>query len=296
LTLQFAQLHPLFVAEVRGVDVARPLEASVLAELTAAVDRYGVLVFRGQVLTDERQVAFASRFGPLENYGTLNSRKRPPRLASPEIADVSNLKTGNEPYGKGSAQRMHNLANQLWHTDSSFKHPPGHLSMLSAHAVPSWGGETQFADMRAAWDALPERTKAQVDGLVAEHSLLHSRESIGFTDMPQHIRDQLPAVAQPLVRTHPGSGRKSLYIASHASHILGMPVPEGRLLLADLMAHATQREFVHTHEWRVGDLVLWDNRCTMHRGRPFDEAEPRDMRRTTTSDVGFMPELQRLLA
>ena len=288
MSIEFAPLHPLFAAEVRGVDVAQPLDASTLAALIEGIDRYSVLVFRDQTLTDDRQVAFAQNFGPLEDYGALNSKKRPPRLARTEIADVSNLKTGDQPYGKGSNQRMNNLANQLWHTDSSFKDPPGHLSMLSAHVVPSWGGETQFADMRAAYDALPDPMKARIEGLVAEHSILYSRALIGFTEFPQHVRDLLPPVPQPLVRVHPGSKRKTLYLASHASQILGMPLPEARLLLADLMEHATQREFVHTHHWRVGDLVVWDNRCTMHRGRPFDETEPRDMRRTTTSDIAAM--------
>jgi alpha-ketoglutarate-dependent 2,4-dichlorophenoxyacetate dioxygenase len=282
---RFTPLHPLFAAEVDGVDLSRPLGDADRGALVDAIDRYSVLVFRNQPLTDDQQVEFAKRFGPLENYGSLNSRKRPMRLARPEIADVSNLTTADRVYAPTSRQRGNNLANQLWHTDSSFKTPPGHLSMLSAHAVPSWGGETQFADMRAAYDDLPDALKARIAGLRAEHSILYSRALIGFEDFPEHVREQLPPVEQPLVRLHPGSGRKTLYLAAHAAHIVGMPVPEGRLLLRDLMEHATQREYVYTHHWRESDLVVWDNRCTMHRGRPFPEDEPRDMRRVTTADA-----------
>lgn len=281
----FTPLHPLFAAEVSGVDLARPLDAATHRAIAEAIDRYAVLVFRGQPLTDDQQVAFAALFGPLENYGSLNSRKRPMRLARPEIADVSNLSTTDTVYGPNSKQRGNNLANQLWHTDSSFKLPPGHLSMLSAHAVPSWGGETQYADMRAAYDDLPAALRERIDDLWSEHSIVYSRALIGFEDFPDHVKAQLPPVQQPLVRRHPGSGRRTLYLAAHAAHIVGMPVPEGRLLLRELMERATQREYVYTHHWRADDLVVWDNRCTMHRGRPFPEDEPRDMRRVTTIDL-----------
>ena len=185
---------------------------------------------------------------------------------------------------------MYQSGNQLWHTDSSFKPTPAMASLLSGREVPPVGGETEFADLRAAYDALPDDTKAAIGGLVAEHSIAHSRAQIGFTDLQFGERELLPPVPQRVVRTHPGSGRRTLYLAAHASHILDMPVPEGRLLLRDLTEHATQPQFVYRHVWRVGDLVIWDNRATMHRGRPFDDAkERRELRRVTTLDLDAPP-------
>jgi alpha-ketoglutarate-dependent 2,4-dichlorophenoxyacetate dioxygenase len=179
---------------------------------------------------------------------------------------------------------MNGLGNRLWHTDSSFKAIPARYSLLSARAIPGEGGETQFADMRAAYDALPGTMKARLEGLVAEHSVLYSRSTIGFSDFTDEERARLPPVPQMLVRTHPSSQRKTLYLASHAGWIRGMEIPEARMLLRELMEHATQREFVHTHRWKTGDLVMWDDRCTMHRAREFDTAQVRDMHRTTVSD------------
>jgi alpha-ketoglutarate-dependent 2,4-dichlorophenoxyacetate dioxygenase len=202
------------------------------------------------------------------------------------MADVSNLDVEGRTRGRDDRQRMFSLGNQLWHTDSSFREVPGALSILHLHgAPPSWGGETEFTDMRVAYDALPARRKARLDGLVAEHSLMHSRSLLGFADFSAEERAAMPPVRQPVVRRHEGSGRKTLYLASHASHIIGMPVPDGRMLLRDLIEFATQREFVHTHSWAEGDLVMWDNRCTLHRGRAYDEMEKRDLRRVTTSDA-----------
>jgi alpha-ketoglutarate-dependent 2,4-dichlorophenoxyacetate dioxygenase len=189
--------------------------------------------------------------------------------------------------------RMFMLANQLWHTDSSFKRVPGKVSFLSAHEVPLSGGETEFADLRAAYDALDAATKERIDGLVAEHSIFYSRSLIGYTEFSNEERAALPAVPQTLVRIHPGSGRKTLYLASHASHIIGWPVEQGRALLDELITFATQPCFVHQHRWRAGDLVVWDNRCTLHRGRPYDDANcRRDMRRTTVEDSA--PTLEQL--
>jgi alpha-ketoglutarate-dependent 2,4-dichlorophenoxyacetate dioxygenase len=181
---------------------------------------------------------------------------------------------------------MVNLGNRLWHTDSSFKQARGALSMLYAHAVPPDGGETEFGDCRAAYDRLPRPMQQQIERLEAEHSLMHSRAVLGFTDFSPEERAALPPAVHPLVSVNPRTGRKSVYVASHASHIVGMQVAEGRLLIADLIEAATRPDLVYRHAWRVGDLVVWDNRCTMHRGMAFDESYPRDLRRVTTSDVG----------
>ena len=207
------------------------------------------------------------------------------RRVSPQLVDISNLDENNKVLGAEDRRRMFALGNQLWHTNSSFKRVPGLYSLLHAHSVTPEGGETQFVDTRAAYDALPEKMKARIDKLVAEHSIFTSRAKLGFTEFSQAERDSLPPVHRPVVQVHPGSGRKALYLASHVSHIVGWPVPDGRMLIRELMEHATQTQFVYTHRWQVGDLVMWDNRCTLHRGRPYDDAnERRDMRRATLLD------------
>jgi alpha-ketoglutarate-dependent 2,4-dichlorophenoxyacetate dioxygenase len=275
-------LHPLFAAEVSDIDVSRPLAAEVLAAVNEAIDRFAVLVFRDQKLDDEKQLAFASQFGELAlpRYSRDRSRRVDARLA-----DVSNLDPQNRVRAKDDHWRMDGFGNQLWHTDASFRRVPAALSMLYAHAVPEQGGETEFADLRAAYDRLSSEMKAKVEDLVAEHSIWHSRAQIGFTDFTDEERKEMPPVPQRVVRVHPGSKRKTLYLAAHASHIIGWPVPEGRMLLLDLTEFATQREFVYSHRWKVGDLVLWDNRCTMHRGRAYDTSVVRDLRRAMTRDV-----------
>jgi alpha-ketoglutarate-dependent 2,4-dichlorophenoxyacetate dioxygenase len=281
------QLHPLFVAEIGGVDVGRPLDAATVGALNEAIDRYAVLVFHGQELDDERQMAFARQFGELElpRSGRADVKRR----LRPEISDISNLDEENRLRGRDDPRRFDQLGNRLWHTDGSFRRVPAALSMLYAHRVPARGpcgnGETEFADLRAAYDALPEATKAEIEDLVALHDIAWSRGQLGFNDLLFGEKNVLPPVPQRLVRTHPGSGRKTLYIAAHACAIVGWPVPDGRLLLRELIEHATVRDFVYRHEWRAGDLVIWDNRCTMHRGRAFDEREVRDLRRVTTRDV-----------
>jgi alpha-ketoglutarate-dependent 2,4-dichlorophenoxyacetate dioxygenase len=290
MALGITPLHPLFAAEVSDVDASAPLAAPLVAALTAAIDRYSVLVLRDQTLTDEQQIAFAGLFGPPEINIGVHRAAAQRRLTRPEMADVSNVNPQNEVHRRDDARRMFNLGNMLWHTDSSFRDPPGCLSLLYAHAVPSRGGETEFADLRAAHDALDDETKALIADLRAEHSIMHSRATLGFTEFSESEQAALPPVAQRVVRRHPGSGRKTLYLASHASHIIGWPVPEGRLLLRDLVEFATRREFVFVHHWRAGDLVIWDNRCTLHRGRPFPAEERRDLRRVTTSDHAAMAE------
>jgi alpha-ketoglutarate-dependent 2,4-dichlorophenoxyacetate dioxygenase len=287
MELSVRQLHPLFVGEVSGVDVGRPIDAETLAALNAAIDRYAVLIFRGQDLDDERQMAFARNFGELElpRSGVAKVKRR----LRPEIADISNLDEESRVRGRDDPRRFDQLGNRLWHTDGSFRRVLAALSMLYAHRVPGpsprGNGETEFADMRAAYDALSDQQKADIADLVALHDIAWSRGQLGFNELLFGEKQVLPPVPQRLVRRHPGSRRKVLYVAAHASEIVGWPVPEGRLLLRELIEHATQREFVYRHDWREGDLVIWDNRATMHRGRNFDESRVRDLRRVTTRDV-----------
>jgi alpha-ketoglutarate-dependent 2,4-dichlorophenoxyacetate dioxygenase len=282
-------IHPHIGAEVSGVDASRPLDAATLAALWQAIDRHAVLVLREQQITDAELRAFAARFGELE-IGRSAARGGRRRLEFPEIGDISNLDEDGRLRARDDRRRLDSLGNRLWHTDASYMPVPVVLGMLFAvtlpPASPFGGGETEFADMRAAWDALPAAQQAALDGLVALHDVFWSRGQIGFTEFPAGEREQYPPSRQRLVRRHPGSGRKARYLSAHASHIVGWPVPEGRLLLADLNEHATQRQFVYSHRWRKGDLVIWDNRDTMHRGRPHDEAQPRDLRRATTLDIG----------
>jgi alpha-ketoglutarate-dependent 2,4-dichlorophenoxyacetate dioxygenase len=281
--LPVRQLHPLFAGELSGVDARGPLDPAAIGATTEAIDRYAVLVLPDQELDDERQLAFGRHFGEIE--APRSARFGAKQRLRPEISDISNLDVNNRLRGADDPRRVDQLGNRLWHTDGSFRRIPAALSMLYAHQVPTRGGETEFADLRAAWDGLPEETKAEAEGLVAMHDIAYSRSQIGFTELLFGEREALPPVPQRLARIHPGSRRKTLYLASHASHIVGRPLPEGRLLLRDLIEFATQRRFVYVHQWRRGDLVIWDNRCTMHRGRPFDENEPRDLRRVTTRDL-----------
>jgi alpha-ketoglutarate-dependent 2,4-dichlorophenoxyacetate dioxygenase len=283
MKIEVQQLHPLFVGEVSGVDASRPLIPGALRAISDAIDRYAVLVLRDQELDDDRQLSFARQFGEIES--PRSARLGTKRRLRPEVSDISNLDENHRLRAADDPRRFDQLGNRLWHTDGSFRRVSAALSMLYAHKVPASGGETEFADLRAAWDALPDRTKTEVEDLVALHDIAYSRSQIGFTELLFGEREALPPVPQRLVRVHPGSGRKTLYLAAHASHIVDRAVPEGRLQLRDLIEFATQREFVYRHIWRNGDLVIWDNRCTMHRGRPFDESETRDLRRVTTRDV-----------
>jgi alpha-ketoglutarate-dependent 2,4-dichlorophenoxyacetate dioxygenase len=294
MAISVTALHQSFVGEVSGVDLCSPVKVDFL-EISEALDRYAVLVFRDQQLTDEQQIAFSRLFGSLEtSIGTIR-KDRKHRLPSSVLADISNLDENNNIRSTSDRWRMMMLANQLWHTDSSFKRVPGKISLLSAHEVPPYGGETEFADLRAAYDALGQETKERIEDLVAEHSIFHSRSLIGYTEFSDEERAALPPVLQAIVRMHPGSGRKTLYLASHASHIIGWPVALGRALLDELIAFATQPRFVYQHRWRAGDLVVWDNRCTLHRGRPYDDVKfRRDMRRTTIEDSAPTSEQPRL--
>jgi alpha-ketoglutarate-dependent 2,4-dichlorophenoxyacetate dioxygenase len=289
MSIRVTPLHPHIGADVSGLDAGGPLDDETLAEMWQAIDRWAVLVLHDQRLTDRQLHDFAARFGELE-IGRSAARGGKRRLAIPQIGDISNLDEDNRLRARDDRKRLDSLGNRLWHTDASYMPVPVVLGMLFGVTVPPaspfGGGETEFADMRAAYDALSEAQKEALDGLVVEHDVFWSRGQIGFTEFPAGEREQYPPSRQRLVRRHPGSGRKGLYLSAHASHIVGWPVPEGRLLLADLNEHATQRQFVYSHEWQVGDLVIWDNRDTIHRGRPHDESFPRDLRRATTLDIG----------
>jgi alpha-ketoglutarate-dependent 2,4-dichlorophenoxyacetate dioxygenase len=274
-----------FAAEIGDIDLSRPLEGADLAAVKEAFAKYAVLVFPDQRLSDDQHLDFARNFGPLETTIALFRKDAKLRVRK-EFADVSNLDHDNETWGKDSRQRMFQLGNRLWHTDSSFKRLPALASLLYARSIPPVGGRTEFADERAAYDALPEEMKHRLAALVVEHSIFNSRARLGFSNFSDEERRGLPPVPQVLVRTLPESGRKSLYLASHAGRIFGMAEQEGRALIDELVAHATQRQFVYSHRWRVHDLVIWDNRCTMHRGTDFDDLRwKRDMQRATVSDV-----------
>ena len=289
-------LHPHFVARFEGLDMRVPPAAATMRAVVEAADRYAVLVFPGQHINDEQHVAFSRPFGRLE---TTIKAYRPGfkgRL-DPHVADISNLDENNGVLSATDRRRMSSLGNRLWHTDYTFKETPGLYSLLSARVIPEDGGETQFADMRAAYDALPARMKQRLDGLTAEHSLLYSRGTIGFVDFSEEEKARLGSAPQPLVRVHPGTGRKNLYLASHAMMIHGMEIPEGRILLKELMDHATRPEFVYTHRWTAGDLVLWDNRRTMHRACEYDPTKVRELHRTTVMEpTPPMAELRRSAA
>jgi len=278
-------ITPSFAAEVGDVVLGKPLAAQDLAAIREAFTKYAVLVFPDQEFDDEGQLAFARNFGPLETT-VFKARKDHKLRLHENMADVSNLDAENRILQTSNRQRLYKLGNRLWHTDSSFKRLPAYCSMLHARSIPPIGGQTEFADMRAAYDALPEATKRRIAGLVAEHSIMTSRAKLGFADFDETEREAFKPVPQVLVRRLQDSGRMSLYIASHAGAIRGMPDDEAKALLDELTAHATQRQFVYSHRWRVGDLVIWDDRCTMHRGMEFDDQRyKRDMRRATVSDV-----------
>jgi alpha-ketoglutarate-dependent 2,4-dichlorophenoxyacetate dioxygenase len=280
------QIGPCFAAEVEGVDLTRPLSPDDVAAIHAGMDEHAVLVFHDQPLTDEQQLAFTQSLGELEQaIGT--SLRAPDEYRLPTtFADVSNLDKHDQVYARDDRRRLFGIGNRLWHSDSSFKVVPAKYSLLHARRIPSRGGNTEFADMRAAYDALDDETKRAIQDLVCEHSQIFSRQQIGFFDFTDEERERFRPVRQRLVRTHPSTGRKSLFLASHAGGIVGWPVPEARIFLRDLIEHATQRAFVYAHVWAVGDLVMWDNRRTMHRARPFPAHEPRDMRRTTLVGEG----------
>src|SRR5713226_6122546 len=280
------QIGPCFAAEVEGVDMTKRLSEEEVDAIHAGMNEYAVLVFHDQDIDDEQQLAFTRSLGDIEHaIGT--SLRAPDEYRLPtSFADVSNLDKNEQVFAREDRRRLFAIGNRLWHSDSSFKVIPAKYSLLHARTIPSRGGNTEFADMRAAYDALDAETKAEIEDLICEHSQIFSRQQIGFFDLTEEERARFKPVRQRLVRTHPATGRKSLFLASHAGGIVGWPVPEARLLLRDLSEHATQREFVYSHKWSVGDMVMWDNRRTMHRGRSFPAHEKRDVRRTTLAGEG----------
>ena len=295
MAVTIRQIHPLFVGEVDGVDLRQPLSPEDVAALDAGINQYGVLIFHDQQITDQQQVAFTRNFGEIELAVGSNVTKPEERRIPVELADVSNLGRDHKLLGKDDRQRMFNLGNRLWHSDSSFRWVSSKFSLLSGRAVPRSGGNTEFADMRSAYDALDDETKDKIEDLICEHSLIYSRAQLGFTDLTDEERKTFAPVQQRLVRRHPQTGRRSLFLSSHIGTIVGWLVPEARAFIRDLMEHATQRQFVHAHVWRQWDLVWWDNRQTMHRVRPFkDNDEVRDMRRTTVA--GEAPTVMRAVA
>ena len=283
MSIAIHPMTPTFVGEVSGVDLRAPLSPQEVTAIEAGMDRYAVLVFRDQPIDDVEQMAFTRNFGELEHARGGNITKDHEYRLQSGMVDVSNLDQSGKPLDRNDRRRMFNLGNRLWHSDSSYRAVPAKYSLLSGRRVATHGGNTEFADMRAAYDALDAKTKALIEDLVCEHSLLYSRGSMGFTGFTDEERAVFKPVRQRLVRAHPVTGRKSLYLSSHIGTIVGWPVPEARDLIRDLTEHATQREFVYSHAWRQYDLVMWDNRQTMHRVRRFDESEPRDMRRTTVA-------------
>jgi alpha-ketoglutarate-dependent 2,4-dichlorophenoxyacetate dioxygenase len=285
MALGFRRLHPHFVAEVSPVDLRQVHDAETLAEIRGGMDEHAVLVFRDQPFTDDEQVAFARRLDGELHTKTGTAALGLNRLGDNALVDISNLDADGGIARPDDRRRVYGLGNRLWHTDASFQDPPGRYSLLSAKIVPPLGAETEYADMRAAYDALPRHLVARLDGLRVHHSIAYSRQTLGFEFAPEEA-GRLEGAVHPLVRTLPRSGRRSLYLASHASRIVDWPLPEGRLLLRDLIEHATQREFVYRHAWAVGDLVIWDNRATMHRATPFEDGTyRRELRRVTTLDV-----------
>ena len=273
-----------FVARVSGLDLSKPLDDGVFAQVRDAFHHYAVLVFPEQRISDDQQIAFSERFGPLE----VSIRKdRPRRIANPRVSDISNVDERDRVFDPDDERAIYNAGNRLWHSDSSFKRVPAMASLLSGREVPPEGGETEYADLRAAWDALPADRKRGLDELVAEHSFVYSRGLIGYDQFTDAERAEVPPVPQAVVRTHLATGRKSLYVGSHASHVIGRPVEESRALLRELLDFATQPQFVYRHAWRQHDLVMWDNRCVLHRGRPWDERRYRRvMHRTTVAGAG----------
>ena len=286
MRVRFRKLHPVFAAEASALDLRRVHEAATLEQIRAGMDEHAVLVFRDQAFSSEEQLAFATRLDGELHRKTGISVLHKSRFGDEALTDVSNVGDDGELLEADDRKRQYGIANRLWHTDASFQDPRGRYSMLAALVLPQVASDTEFADMRAAYDTLADETKASLEGLRVHHSIAYSRVTLGF-EFSDEESDRLKGAIQPLVLENPRTGRRSIYLASHASRILDRPVPDGRLLLRDLMEHATRPELVYRHSWRSGDFLIWDNRATMHRARPFDDrVHRREMRRVTTLDTG----------
>jgi alpha-ketoglutarate-dependent 2,4-dichlorophenoxyacetate dioxygenase len=284
MSISVLQRHPVFFGAVTGIDLTRPLSEKEVADVTAASDEYGVLVFPAQAISDEDQLRFTCYFGAPQKSITLHRQDYARRFGRGELSDISNLDEHGERLDPQSVRRQLALSTQLWHSDSSFRKPSGKYTFLAAKRLPPSGGDTEFADMRAAWDALPETQRADLLPLHVSHSLAYSRLISSSPPLDEGERAVFPPTVQPLVRVHPGSKRRSLYLGMHAEFVVELPAAQGRALLDQLTAHATQSAYVHAHVWQPGDIVMWDNRCCMHRSRPFDERHVREMRRTTVAE------------
>ena len=284
--VEIRQVGDKFAGEVTGIDLTKLLSPESVSAIHDGMDEYAVLIFRGQPLTADEQLAFSKQLGEIEHaIGTSLRDNKDARLPT-TFADVSNLDRDERPFDINDRRRLFAIGNRLWHSDSSFKVIPAKYSILHAISIPSAGGNTEFAHMPSAYDALDEEIKDEIDDLICEHSQIFSRQQVGFTELTQEEIERFEPVRQRLIRRHPKTGRKSLYLSSHAGRIDGLSVPDAKLLLLDLVNHATQKKFVYIHKWQMGDLVMWDNRQTMHRVRPFPVNEPRDMRRTTIAGDG----------
>ena len=283
MAITITELCATFAAEVSKINISKELSVEEIEELRIAIDKYGVLVFRNQPLSDEQQVRFSEYFGDIEIADLKNNiTKTSERRLSQMFSDISNLDKDQKILEKDGRQRLFNLGNRIWHSDSSFRPVPARYSLLSARAVPVTGGNTQYADMHAAYDALDAKTLTEISDLQCEHSLLYSRARLGMAEFTEQEKADFAPVTQPLVRTHPGTKRKSLFLSSHIGSVIGLTKPDGRLLIEELTELATQEKFVYTHQWQKDDLVMWDNRRTMHRARKYeDTVEKRDLRRTT---------------
>jgi alpha-ketoglutarate-dependent 2,4-dichlorophenoxyacetate dioxygenase len=286
MTIEIRSLTPGFAGEVTGADLTRPLSRAEAATLEAGMDRYAVLVYHGQNVTDEQQKTFSLNFGALEETAGGNVTQAKDQRLAPFMADVSNLGSDHKPLARDDRRRMFNLGNQLWHSDSSFRAIPAKFSILSGRTSVEKGGRTEFADMRAAYDALDDETKAVAEDMICEHSLIYSRGTLGFTDLSAEEMAMFKPVRQRLVRTHPVTGRKSLFLSSHIGAIIGWPIPPARAFIHELTEHAVQPQFLYKHVWTQYDMVMWDNRSTMHRVTRFDHSQVRDMRRTTIAGDG----------
>jgi alpha-ketoglutarate-dependent 2,4-dichlorophenoxyacetate dioxygenase len=289
MSLQLKPLHPIFAAEASGVNLKSPLSDSNRKAINAAMNQYGVLVWRNQFLSGEEQIEFSQSFGELD-IGLKRVFKRKERLADERLIDISNVALDGQLHQRDSAKNLSSFANQLWHSDSSFMSPKAAYSMLQSLVIPKEGGNTEFTDLRAAYDELTPSLKEELEGLSAEHYALHTRILLGDDAYTDEQKKAIPPVIWPLIQTHPGSGRKLLFVGVHAQRVVDWPIAEGRIFLLDLLEHATQRHLVYSHKWNLGDLVMWDNRSTLHRGRRYDLNERRELRRTTLNDTQ-QPEL-----
>ncbi len=289
MSLSFTPLHPHFVARVEAFDMRDPIDSETARKFERAIDRYAVLVFPSQQVDDAQQLGFTAHFGP-PDIGRKKAVKSADARIPEQMIDLSNLDENGYVIDPAHRRVLSLLGTRLWHSDSSYQRPAAKFSLLRAVAVPAWGGETEFADCRAAYDALPEPLRAETEDRFAEHWVHHSRSTLGWEPTQAEILGAMAPVRWPLVRIHAGSGRRTLYIGAHARRVIGMPIPAGRILLRDLLEHATQPQFVYRHHWNPGDMVLWDNRAVMHRGCRYDLSQVRDMRRTTVLDPASVHE------